>query len=93
MAQNAETIISQRGGRLLIIDKYLFRIVRIEPINFHGGGGVTYWRCNTVGCDAKARTDIGPVRVTEAPNVALHLHCNDATEIGRRQFKDAIKQS
>jgi len=82
----AETMFSQRGGRLLIVDKYLFRSVIVS-------GNVNYWRCNTVACAAVARTDLlGPNLVTSVSDIAVHDHCNDSTVIARKQFKAAVKQ-
>jgi len=73
----AETMISQRGGRLLIVDKYLFRSVKVS---------------GNVACAAVARTDLGLNLVTSVSNVAVHDHCNDSTVIARQQFKAAVKQ-
>ena len=72
----------KKGGDLLVVQQYLYRIDRNIP-------PVKRWKCRTDGCRATAKTEGG--QLIRAAAIAEHGHCNDDATITQLRFKETIK--
>ena len=77
-----EYILSQRGGRLLVLNNYLYR-------KKGSNKNVEYFACIEENCNAKVNVTLGPWRLAVKGE---HLHQDHYLEIKRRRFVSSLKE-